>query len=146
LFSQQLPKPIIPLVLLNPDFPDILHVWVHPDPEHRVRVVQVLEDTLRFLRVVFQLKFIHFERPKITLHLLLNCQNLLLLLPIVHRSLDFALEGDVRRGHGLKLFERHLVLLRDDVAAVALNLIDYYVDVACEPPSCRLLHIDVQRV
>lgn len=38
------------------------------------------------------------------------------------------------------------MLLRDDVAAVALDLVDDYVDVASKPPSGRLLHIDVERI
>jgi hypothetical protein len=63
-----------------------------------------------------------------------------------HRSLDSALEWDVCRDDCFEVLQLHLVLLFQDVAAAALNLINDDVNVANEPSSLRLKLIDIKSV
>jgi hypothetical protein len=71
---------------------------------------------------------------------------LILLLAIVHRSFDLALQRDVARRDGLVFFETHFVLLGNYVAAIAFDLVNHDVDVPREPSSRSLFHVKKERV
>ena len=152
-------------VLNNFNLSDVLHVGIDSDPKNGI-VFQFSrrEDVLGLLREVFKLEFVHFELPYVVvqyhlgrLHVNVSPGRLEVLvfsereevelfLLGRHGPLDSALQRDVRTHARLEFFELHFVLLLEDVATAALDLVNDNVDVPNKPPPLGLHLVHVKRI
>ena len=118
ILPQELEKPMNLFILQYFNLPNIFHIRINPNPQHRV-ILQLSrrKNVFCLKREVFKLEFVHFELPNIIvkhhlggLHVRVACRNVLLLVWLLkilegvievfflgwHGSLDFSLERNVR--------------------------------------------------